>query len=329
MGTSLALEAGLASSNTAFDVGYQDYFAGKKLPGMHQYYCGESPMTTETKRWDWLANYPLMERWIGARKFSYLREYNFQITLGPAWVQTIPFKRRQMETGDQLGVIAEGIKNFLSAQTGIYDKNAFDVFFSNTGAGPTGFDGVPIFSTSHPHGPSGNQSNLSATTNLSAASLETVDVAMRGLRLENGEPAGVDPDTLIVGPALANRAIALCGANADLRVVAVNASGAEVPAASTAVAAVATTNIFKGRYTVIVDNRRPASGPGAYYWELRDSKLPPPVMRHVYRAPEPHHQDQMGSFCRFINDEFWFGIEGDWTTEAGFPFGTHRATGTA
>jgi phage major head subunit gpT-like protein len=282
-------------------------------------------MTTETKRYDWLANYPMLEPWVGARRFSFLREYNQTVVMGPAWVQTIPFTRRQMQIGDQLGVIARGIKNFLSVQTGAFDATAFAKYFSAAGAGPTGYDGQAIFSANHPHGPSGAvQSNLSAGVAFSPAALDAVMTTMRGLRLENGEPAGVNPDTLIVGPALEQRMKAAIGA--DLRVVAVDNTGKE--AAAAVVAAAATTNVFKGVVTGVVDNRRPASGTGAFWWEVRDSKLPPPLMRHLFRAPEPHHQDEMGSFCRFMYDQFWFGVEGDWVVDAGFPFGTHRATGT-
>jgi len=329
MGTTLSLESGLAAANTAFKAGYEEYFGGGKTPpGAHPFYCGEEPMTTETKRYDWLANFPVMERWVGPRRFGYLREYNQTIVLGPAWVQTLPIKRRLMQT-DATGAVARGIQSFIKTQAGAFDKDASTLYLSATGAGPTGYDGVAIFSASHPHGPSGNQSNISAGTALSPAALSAADIVMRGLRLENNEPAGVDPDTLIVGPALKDRALAIVGANVETRIVAVNASGAEVPTASTAVAAAAPFNIYSGMYKLVVDNRRPSSGTGAFYWELRDSKLPPPIMRHVFRAPEPQHQDQMGSFCRFVNDEFWFGVEGDWVTDAGFWAGSHRGTGTA
>jgi len=37
----------------------------------------------------------------------------------------------------------------------------------------------------------------------------------------------------------------------------------------------------------------------------------------------------MDSFCRFMNDYFLFGVEGDWVTDAGFWPSGHRATGTA
>lgn len=327
MGTTLSIQAGLDASNVAFKAGWEEFFGGGKTPpGQHQFYCGEEPMTTETKRYDWLANYPMMERLIGSRRIGYLREYNQTIVLGPMWSQMLKFTRRQMETGDQLGLVGRSIQRFLKTQAGALDADAKAVYFSATGAGPTCYDGAALFSTAHPHGPSGNQVNLTASTNLSGPALDTVLTTMSGLKLENGEPMGVDGDTLIVGPALKYRALSLVGAMSDLRPISVDNAGNET---GTRIATAASSNVFQGTLKVVVDPRRPATGTGAFYWEVVDSKLPPPLMRHMYRAPEPHHQDQMDSFCRFMNDHFLFGVEGDWVTDAGFWPSAHRATGTA
>ena len=52
-----------------------------------------------------------------------------------------------------------------------------------------------------------------ASLALSGPALDTVLTTMSGLKLENGEPMGVDGDTLIVGPALKYRALSLVGAD--------------------------------------------------------------------------------------------------------------------
>lgn len=327
MGTTLSIQAGLDASNVAYKAGWDEFFGGGKTPpGQHQFYCGEEPMTTETKRFDWLANFSIMERWLGARRVKSLRAYN-QIIVAEPYVATMEVRRRQMMYSDSLGLVARGIKKWIALQANAYDKDAQTVLFSNSGAGPTGYDGVALFSTAHPQGPSGNQANLSAGLNLSAAALDTVLTAMSGLRLENNEPAGINGDTLVVGPALKFRAMALVGAIGNLRPATYNASGVE--ATSSVVSVIATPNVFSGALKLVVDMRRPATGTGAFYWEVLDSSQPKPLIRHVQRAPEPHHQDQMDSPSRFELDVFRFGMEGDWKTDAGFWPGIYRATGTA
>jgi phage major head subunit gpT-like protein len=326
MGTTLSIAAGLQASNTTFQVGYEEYFGGKVLPGAHQYYVDEEPMTSETKRFDWVGKIPLMERWLGSRRVKSLRMFN-QVIVAEPWVATMEVRRRQLMFADQLGVVARALKKFIAIQANVFDKDANTVLFSNSGAGPTGFDGVALFSASHPYGPAGaTQSNLAAGVALSGPALDTAMTAMSGLRLENGEPAGINPDTLIVGPALRFRAMSLVGAMSDLRPIAVDAAGLE---SGTRVAVAASSNVYQGSLKVVVDMRRPATGTGAFYWELVDSTQPKALVRHVQRAPEPHHQDQMDSPARFEFDVFRYGMEGDWKTDAGFWPSIYRATGTA
>jgi phage major head subunit gpT-like protein len=326
MPSSLSIQSALEASNTTFDSAYEDVFAGKTLPGAHSYYTDEEPATSLTKRFDWLANIPMMERWIGARRVKFLRAYSQLIRLEP-WVATEEFRRIDLQYGDQLGLIGRHISQWLSKQANVYDKDAFEQFYLNAGVGPVGYDGVPLFSTTHPHGPTGPQSNLSAALNFGPASLETVLTAMSGLKLENGEPAGVDGDTIIVGPALKYKALALVGASSDVRPVPLDNTGKE--AAVGVVTAASASNVYQGTLKVVVDTRIAATGPGAFFWTVVDSRFPKPLVRHVGRAPEPHHQDQMDSPVRFEKDRFRYGLEGDWTTDAGLWLAAHRATGTA
>lgn len=326
MPSSLSLQSALEASNTSFQAGYEDFFVGKALPGAHVHYTDEEPATTETKRFDWLANIPMMERWIGARRVRQLRAYSQLVRIEP-WVATEEFKRIQLQFGDQLGLIARQISTWLKRQASVYDKDAHEQFYLNTGVGPIGYDMVALFSTTHPHGPTGPQSNLSAGLDLSGPNLEIVLTAMSSLKLENGEPAEVDGDTLIVGPALKYRALSLVGATSDIRAAALDNTGKEANVG--VVTAASVSNVYKGTQTVVIDTRRPSTGPGAHYWTVVDSKLPKALVRHLARAPEPHHQDQMDSPVRFEKDRFRYGLEGDWTTDAGFWFSAHRALGAA
>lgn len=326
MASSLSVQSALEASNTVFAAAYEEVFAGKVLPGAHTYYTDEEPTNTETKQYDWLANIPMMRKWIGARRVKYLRAYSQKIRIEP-WEATEEFRRIQIQYGDQLGLIARQIQTWVKKQAAVFDLDAHQTFYMSGGVGPIGYDQVPLFSATHPHGPTGPQSNLSPGLDLSAPNLETVLTAMSSMKLENGEPAAVDGDTLIVGPALKWRAMTIVGANSSIRPVAMDDTGKE--ASTGVVVAASASNVFQGSLKIVVDPRRPATGPEAFFWTVVDSKLPKPLVRHLARAPEPHHQDRMDSPVRFEKDRFRYGLEGDWTTEAGFWPAAHRATGTA
>lgn len=326
MPSSLSVQSALEASNTAFDAAYEEVFAGKVLPGAHVHYTDEEPTNTETKQFDWLANIPMMRKWIGARRVKALRAYSQRVRIEP-WEATEEFRRIQIQYGDQLGLIARQIQTWVQKQAAVFDLDAEQQFYLNTGVGPIGYDSVPLFSATHPHGPTGPQSNLSPGLDLSDKNLETVLTAMSSLKLENGEPSAVDGDTLIVGPALKWRAMTIVGANSSIRPVPLDNTGKVANVG--VVTAASASNVFQGSLTIVVDPRRPATGPGAFYWTIVDSKLPKPLVRHLARAPEPHHQDQMDSPVRFEKDRFRYGLEGDWTTDAGFWQSAHRATGAA
>lgn len=325
MSTSASIETGLAASNVAFQVGFANWFS-KPLPGAYTFYSDAQKTDAEITEFDFLANYPQMREWIGARREQYLRSYSQRIKL-KTFEATLPFPRKSLQYRDKLGTIATAINNWLSQTVSAYDKNAYSVYMSASGAGPTGYDGVALFATTHPHsGSGGNQSNLAAGVALSASTLDTGLVAMNSLTLENAEPAGFGGTHLIVGPALKRRAQQILGA--DTRVITVDASG-KLDAVSSAVAAAAAPNVFNGELTLVVDERR--VGTPAFYWDILDCSKQGvrPIVQLIGEAPHPMHQDKLTDPKRFARDQFVYGIEGDWVFDAGMWMSAYRATGTA
>jgi len=326
MSTNLSLNAAFANANTAYQVKYAELYENA-LPGAYQIYTDQiTGVDTETTEFDWATNHPMMREWIGPRREAFLRAYTQQIKL-KTYERLLSFERKTLVLRDKTGAVARGIKTFLSQQVAAYDLTGYTAYMSASGAGPTGYDGVALFANAHPHsGSGGNQSNLSAGTNLNAATYDAAQTAMNSYTLENGEPAGMVGTHLVIGPNLKTRARQLFGAST--RLVTVDASG-KLDAAASVVAAGAVQNMYDGEVTIVVDMRR--VGTPAYYWDLVDCSKSGirPMVQLIHRAPTPIHQDQMTDPARFSRDRVYFGLEGDWVFAAGMWMSAYRATGTA
>lgn len=307
------VEEGLANASIAFDSLAGQFFGQASLPGKYALYTnvqtGVTAMTTEL---DVIANAPTMRKWVGPRREQRMRAYTQRITLEP-YEATLPIARMTLAYRDRQGSVAKSIKQFLSQERVAFDQSTHTAYVSASGAGPTGYDGVPLFSASHPHGPSaGTQSNTGALA-FSAANLDAVIATMTSYQFENGTPMNITPTHLRVGPKLAMAARAVLGTGT--RLVAINAAGAE--ATSSVVAAAAVDNVFNGELELIVDPN--LIGTMDDWWEVLDlSKADAkPMQLLVGRAPTPVHQDQMWADRRFQLDEFLYGLEGDWKPDAG------------
>lgn len=324
--TNLALQETLLQSATQFEAAFQEIFRDAQVPGEFSKYTDVRMGKTIQLMLLIVANHPTMREWLGPRVEKYLRSYSQTIALR-TWESTLPIKRILMDYVDSVGTVKDAIDTFVQNTSTAYDEQCSTALDGNSGAGPTGYDGVSLFSTAHPHGPSGNQSNLASGTNLSYAAFDAGRAAMAGWRFENGTPARRRATHMRVGVALETRAKEIL--SATQRVVAVDASGVET--GSSRIAATSIDNVWKGELELIVDPRIPPSGTGAYYWDLMDlrqAKLKPIVL-YVGRAPEPIHQLDMDSDRRFNLDELVFGIEGDYAPAAGHWMSCYRGTGTA
>lgn len=306
----------LAQTSLTFDTLAKDFFGADIQPGEYMKYSnvktGVDSMTTLQTV---MANAPTMRRWIGPRQEKKARGYTQTITLEP-YEATMPIPRPMLAYQDKQGQVADIIKQFIGNEKIAFDLSVHSAYVANSGAGPTGYDNVALFSASHPHAPASTggatQSNT-GTLPFSAPNLDTTIAAMMSYRFENDTPMRVQPTHLRVGPKLAMQASAILGLGD--RVVVVNNLGAE--AATGVVAATSVGNVFKGRLELIVDPN--LIGTMDDWWEVLDLSKgdAKPMQLLVGRAPEPIHQDQMWHDRRYQLDEFLYGLEGDWKPAPG------------
>jgi phage major head subunit gpT-like protein len=323
-GTNTDLSAGLLAASTAYLTGHQEFFAGGMV-GPYAEYTEKISTRERQIQLDLITNHPVMSKWLGARKEKTLRHYK-QVVTYDKYEATLKIKRDDLAYG-RMEAVSRAISEFFALQSTAYDKAVFTDFISSSGAGPTCYDGQALFSTAHPHAPdSGTWSNLASGTALSYSALNTAAQTMQLWQFENGEPMGVNPTHIEVGPKLKQRALELLGAD---RIVGINYSGAE--ATSSVVASSTRTNVIAGEYEIIINPRMQASGTGHYYWTLLDlsKQSARPMIIQENRFPEPVIRDSMTDPRRWSNDEFLYGLEGDFAPAAGLPQLCYRGTGTA
>lgn len=168
---------------------------------------------------------PGMQVWTGDRVHRNLAMYNVQMQ-SIHYANSVSISADQLEDSDNMAS-AYGIQSFTRsidkmAQRASYDKNKIvaTALYTST----TGFDGVSIFSDSHPVDPSdasvtneingsSTWDNLFASTALSYDNFTAVKNAMALIPGPDGKPLGIDIDTLVVPQALSGLAMTI--ANAD------------------------------------------------------------------------------------------------------------------
>lgn len=324
MADNASLQAALTGHSTTYRVLVQEEFA-KAAPGEYRLYTQEETgggATTLTHAV--IANTPLLRKWVGARQHKEPRAYTASITYDK-YESTLDLKRTDVQY-DQSGVVAKMLAQHARATVDFYDRVASTAYASNSDVGPTGMDGVALFSASHPYANSsgGTQSNLSASTNLSHAAILAAETAGHLLTEENGRNMQINFNTLHVGPRLRRRAQELLGAD---RVVVINQAGTadvgkdgadDVNAASTR------SNVLYGDYQIVVDNKE-----DGYIWTLQDTRRYKPLILFIVRPPEVINRTNMDDPYRFEQDRFLFGVESDVGVGAGYWPCVHRGTGTA
>ncbi len=318
--TNLDLATSLLNANTTFVERGSELFSQAILPGPYALW---TDIVSSDGNWErhFLTNHPMMRQWTGARQKKALRAYKENL-LPVRYEATLPIDRLLLKR-DKTGSVGKAIDDFLSMEVMAHDSTTASSLDGSSGAGPTGYDGVALFSASHPHvNSSSGHSNLSAGTNLSHANFNALRSAMRKFKFENGQPMHIIPTHMRVGPDLEQRAKEIL--QASDRVVFSDSTASET---TTAVVDTATmTNVWRGEATVVVDPRITT-----YYWDLFDlSKGVMKPMRLVdERRPESISQTDMADESRFNDDVFNFGLEGEWVVGAGDWQTAYRGTGTA
>lgn len=267
------------------------------------------PTDVEVNTYDVLEAMPIVREWVGPKQYPNVHAASASLTM-KGWESSFSIKRRKF-IGDRTGRTARAISQWLRG-VDIRDQIATDVLVSASGAGPTGYDGQPIFSASHPRGPAAaTQSNIT-TSALSFANHKAIKIAMTSLRDAHGRSLRISPDTLMVGPKNVDLAREIT--ESKERIISVAADGLE---AGTRVAAAAIPNVYAGGDMRVVMNPRLVGTYDDYCYYLDTTKGARVIGGFVMRSEEAQEQTDMSSSARFENDEFRFSVEADLVFGAG------------
>lgn len=301
-------QAVIDQANATFRAMWEKF--GGAEPGVWDRFTEVIPTDSETNTFDFVTAFPQVREWVGPKVYEVMRAYAWTITL-KTFAKNLSQNFRKVRY-DRNGMLGRAIKRFLTT-TSIYDKVVTDVLLAN----PTGYDGVALFSASHPHGPGGaTQSNTSATA-LSYAQHKAIRVAGSSLRDENGEPLMVSYDTIMVGPSLIDLAMEITGSKT--RVVGIDNTGAE---GGTVVAAGQVDNylandLYTGGEMTVIKNPRFTGSNASKYMYVDSKKGATPVLLLEGRKPEVVEQTKMESEARFNNNEMRWSVETDICAGAG------------
>lgn len=321
MPTNAHIPTGASAAWTTFLAKHQELMAGP-MTGAFNLYCEEIPSDGKIDV-QFLANLPVMREWVGPRQEKEPRHYSYPANPRPKEA-TMPFFRQTISR-DRIGIVARAIAQFFDQAKSAYDRTAATARDSNSGTGDTGYDAVAIYSASHPHVNSGAGGSNLGSLSLTHANFTATRASMRGLKLENGDPAGVMPTHMRVGTVLETRAKEILEAKGVIKYTDVD--GSETSGGSTVQNATYFDNVWQGELQLYVDERISTS---SYYWDLDDlSKGSNRPFALVLERPfEALTRDQMTDPERWENDRFLFGLEGDWVVVPAMWMLTYRQRGT-
>jgi phage major head subunit gpT-like protein len=251
------------AANTEFEAMANDIF-NRKTDSVWTQLAKVVPCPGQYLELDAIGPSPAVAKMLGSRPFSSLRAYAKPTPVVEYSADGLELPRIVVE-GDKSGIVRSRLADYLASVADFFEKPVIDLLLSN----PVGIDGVSLLNDSHPYGAASGTWDNKTTDALTQTSLEAGIVAMRGLRFENGEPAGFFPTHLVVGPALEREALDLTGAD---RMIPVSNAGAPDAAASV-VAAVTLRNWVGGRLQVFVVDRF-ANGTNDNDWYLMDLSKP-------------------------------------------------------
>lgn len=285
---------------------------GQAESGLWELFTEVVPTDSETNTFDFVTAFPQVREWVGPKVFEVMRAYAWTITL-KTYAKNLALGFRKVRY-DRNGMLGRAIKRFLTT-TSIYDKVVTDTLLAN----PTGYDGVAVFSTSHPHGPGGaNQSNLASSTTWGPTSHKAAVIAGASLRDENGETLNVSYDTIMVGPSNVHLAMEIT--KSGTRIAGIDNTGTE---ATSGVVAAGQVDNFRGmtlygggEMRVALNPRLVGSDAGkVFYYDT--SKGASPVLLLEGRKPESVEQTKMDDEGRFLNNELRWSVEADIAAGAG------------
>lgn len=251
----------LEAARTTFDALAAEAF-GSDRTNRYGVFTRTAPCAGEYFEIDAMGATPAVQEILGSRRWGNLRAYVNRVRVkrwGPDGIELPIIKINN----DPNGLIEMQLRTYMEQVSNFYEKPVTDFLLSN----PTCLDGGALLSDTHSFGAAGGTwDNLGAA--LTPAAWFTGISTMEALQLENGEPAGVYPNVVMVAPSLRKMALDLVSQD---RVVPVGTAGVEVYSAALAVAA-RSNFIQETPIKVIVNPRFVGSGFTAS-WFLLDDRL--------------------------------------------------------
>lgn len=301
-----AFKAGIL---TNFDEAFRQVRAGAAWNNI----ASDIPTTLKSQDYSWLGAGIVMEELIDEPREQALKEGTYTLA-DKTYKGRLSIPRTWLED-DMTGLILNRISGLASVSARHSDKICFQNLVN--GFSTLCHDGQYFFDTDHNESGS-NQSNTSSN-NLSDTNLQAAHVAMAGFLDENGEPLGITPDTLVVGPLLERRAMDLLGSQVVVRDVGSGTAG------SGATAATGYNNYFYGKYKLVV-----SPWITNYNWFLLHTSGPiKPVILQTRSDVPVSVETDLGLESAMMNEKFKFDVRERKVVGYGPWFYAYGAAGTA
>lgn len=262
--------------------------------------------TSSQNDYAWLSNFPKMREWVGDKVVRSLEAFKYTLA-NKSFEATVGVRRNDIED-DNLGIYAPQAQMAGFSARQWPDELVMDLV--NAGFTATCYDGQYFFDTDHAvAGASVSNKGtaaLSAATQAAAiASYGAGRTAMRKFKDDEGRPLNINPNVLLVPPALEHVALAL-----------VNNDRLEDGKA----------NPYKGTASVLVDAHLTSDTA----WFLLDTGKPvKPFIFQERRAPVFVEQTGEDNDDVFMRGEFKFGAESRGNAGYGLWQLAYGSTGTA
>lgn len=190
----------LAGAYINFNTSFNKALAESKFS--YQPIVTEVPSDAPVEQYNWLGSVPLMKKWVGDREMAKLVAEKYTIT-NVDWANGIELSRDDLRD-DKLGLVAMRIGDLARQGLKRIDSEIANILNNAFGAsGGLTYDGQYLIDTDHTASTStgqSNQSNSGGTTALGATSFAAGIVAMMAFKDDQGEPMGIFPTHLVVGP---------------------------------------------------------------------------------------------------------------------------------
>lgn len=255
----------------------------------------ESPSSTAEENYSWLSSFPKMRRWIGAKVVKNLSAYRY-VVVNEDFEATIAVRRNDIED-DRLGIYKPQAESAGASAAQWPDEIVYEAV--NGAFQNVCFDGQPFFDTDHPVGDA-MVSNMTdkplsvASLALAKAGYGASRTAMKQFKDEEGRSLNVNPNILLVGPALEDTGRLLLTQDKL-------ADGSQNP--------------YKGTAELVVDGRIESDT----FWCLLDTTKPvKPFIYQPRKKPVFVQQTSMDSPDVFNLAEYKFGAEARGAAGYGF-----------